>query len=436
MKPHEAIKLDLQLDRTYLGKKSELPSWVIDTVRENELATTSRVSFCGLMMKGSSLQVFLPRNSSIPDNIEEKQELAVLLISAVERYSRNSSTKVYSENFGSNVIGGGLLTLARTILEDYKTSGLYSQRHRKSVLNSGKINWRSTFNNETAIRNKSGRPVYITLRGEKSQYSSMNEVALIHESIVKYLDDKFGWWLTKNTKSKVTVNLSLNDKLISNKRYCLQVLSRELQISFTDRNVRLIRSLMSFFEVHEGDTKSPFVIGLKSFHFAWEAMLSDVLTDTTSLNRQLPIPVYMESSGNEAPLARSKMRTDIILKQKNKIVVVDAKYYSAASITGLPGWGDLVKQFFYAKALEIIRPKCEVGNVFIFPKAVEFVSAVRVKDITSSDYLDEDFPKINCIYVDPLIVMKNYVSRSKMSQFTDTIFSSTFNDSHRCTPSS
>ena len=49
------------------------------------------------------------------------------------------------------------------------------------------------------------------------------------------------------------------------------------------------------------------------------------------------------------------------------LTVVDAKYYRAQGLDSAPGWPDLVKQFFYARALKAYCPEPTVNNAFVFP---------------------------------------------------------------------
>src|SRR5699024_3483350 len=59
------------------------------------------------------------------------------------------------------------------------------------------------------------------------------------------------------------------------------------------------------------------------------------------------IPAPRWSIGSNAQVR--KQNPDILFKEEDKLYIIDAKYYNVRS--NLPGWGDLVKQFFYSHTI-------------------------------------------------------------------------------------
>jgi hypothetical protein len=121
------------------------------------------------------------------------------------------------------------------------------------------------------------------------------------------------------------------------------------------------------------------------------------------------------------------MRLDVFIKSKNSCWVIDSKYYTATGAHDAPGWSDLVKQFFYVKAVKLIYPEIElIKNIFIFPGVnnslsnIEMVYREESKDETELAKLAEDFIPIECLYLDPNDVMESYL-KSKKIHITDYI---------------
>ena len=139
------------------------------------------------------------------------------------------------------------------------------------------------------------------------------------------------------------------------------------------------------------------IVGLRDFHHAWEGMLNQTLDFTVSLNKEMPEPVYFTMEGNPLLAAEKKMRTDTVLEKEKQLVVVDAKYYGADRMNALPGWGDMVKQFFYAKGLQQVRPDSRISNAFVFPGSEPFVSKIRVSSSDHSLYFDGEFPPFTVV---------------------------------------
>lgn len=124
--------------------------------------------------------------------------------------------------------------------------------------------------------------------------------------------------------------------------------------------------------------------------------------------------------GKALSAADKKMRPDTIL-EKEKQLVVAVKYYGADRMSALPGWGDMVRQFFYAKGLQLIRPEFQISNAFIFPGTKPFVSKVRVAAPKSSLYFDKEFPLVHCCYACPVEVMKHYVAHTKYTSLNNEL---------------
>lgn len=427
MKDRAGLDLHLHNDRESLHGDS-LPIWLADILSERNLTTgpqNKTVSFCGLLMNGHELRVFLPRNVSSPPESKDQLRLTVLLTSSVERYGRESSTRIHAGDADPQLTGSNLLTVVKELLEDYRLNGSYIRSLRKRVINSGKTDWKRTLSKVTPLPSRSGKPVYTELHGRKTEYAAYCEVARVHHAVIARLDRMFGWWITGRVDGRIAADLSEESLLLDNRDYCLRVLQRELQGCYADRNIRLIKQLISYLKEESGTGKGTVLVGLKDFHHAWEAMLNQVLDfNYPMMNKELPEPVYFNMQGVPMPASEKKMRTDTVLEKKSerRIVIVDAKYYGADKLNDLPGWGDLVKQFFYAKAVKKIRQGFVISNAFIFPGTKAFASEVRVGLPETAEFFDDEFIPVHCIYADPVEVMRNYINRIKMAGLTDHLF--------------
>ena len=121
------------------------------------------------------------------------------------------------------------------------------------------------------------------------------------------------------------------------------------------------------------------------------------------------------------------MRLDVFIKNKNSCWVIDSKYYTATGAHDAPGWSDLVKQFFYIKAVKLIYPELKsIKNIFIFPGITNPLSTIQMVyreesiDEKKLVKLSEDFIPIECLYLDPNDVMEKYLN-SKKVHITDYI---------------
>ncbi len=88
---------------------------------------------------------------------------------------------------------------------------------------------------------------------------------------------------------------------------------------------------------------------------------------------------------------------------------MDTKYYGAQGLESAPGWPDLVKQFFYAKALSVYCPGAKVKNAFVFSGQGP-LTYVHMKNRETEQTEDIKYPPIKCVYIDPLELIKLYLA--------------------------
>lgn len=398
---------------------SELEFNVVQDLRDmGVISTTGRklVSFCGLLIQKNVINVFMPRGialSTLPHN--KKIELSSSLMRAIEKFGRESKTSIDSKDEGRGIINSGSLSRVKYLLDDFLKNGLYSQRKSIYNFNNGKPNWTKTVSRLHPYPTRSDQPVYLDTYCTKRQYFNQNIVASIHAAVIRQLDSHFSWLLTGKI-GLVASDLKSIPIPQGNTLCQVSILKRELCIVYSKRDIKLLTSLIHYLENNTGNSESGYLSGITDFHFAWEHMLSRVLSNTLSLNSCLPAPAYVMKGGQVKNEAIRNMRLDISIKHphKNRIVIIDAKYYGAIS-GELPGWSDLVKQFYYEKAVSLIySDEYTFINAFIFPGNNGPYHYAIMKDRNSNNFYPETFPPIHCLYVCPSELINHYIRGQKM----------------------
>jgi len=413
------------LDRTLL---SNLPRNVAKELSSRGLTTSGyieKASFVGLMMAYDKSYVFLPRGSDL-DKQEEHIVNASNTLKAVEKYSRISKTKIdlFDEGKGERKLNK--LSLILNLLDDFRQNGIYTKRRTINKLNFGKTDWKKTVNKISPYPSLGGNPVYLDTYGSKKRYFNDCEIAVIHAHVISKLDMSFSWLVTGNLKP-------LAPELIdyglprANSSYQLSQLKNELNQTYSDRDINLLKLLIQYIKSEAGSDQSNFIVGLSNFHFCWEYMLGQVLKYTVSLNNKLPAPAYIDIDGNVLTANGKSMRTDIILHDEGsqQCTVADAKYYAATTVSNAPGWSDIVKQLFYEKALSKLGINWKIKNAFIFPGCEPFLTQAKIRDRVNSTlsnpvFIDE-FKPIHCYYVNPMEVVSKYITGEKMSELTELL---------------
>lgn len=391
-----------------------LPEDIQSMLLSNGLVTNSgkKVSFCGLIKTINNCFIFFPRQSycdgkSVPD-----------LFSAIRKYSEHSNRMLLSDDEGDHLVGQNELNLVAEILSDFHTNGIYTRRRRLTRTNKGKTNWSRTIKKFDPFLGSNG-PVYLDYIGATVSIQADSEPSKIHAYIVSALDKMYGEILFGFESYQ---DDGLLDPKSFKKDFLIAVLRAELQILYSDRDIRLFKHLIKFLETMYGEAESNLVIGIKGFHTLWEHMLKSIIADTVDINREFSIPTYIDTEGRHLPAPQKGQRTDIIAHNiENDIyAVIDAKYYDALDLKSAPGWGDLLKQFFYAKAIKSLSSTSKVKNYFIFPGSVSVLDSVYMQK-HQSGVRDSSYDDIQCLYLDPHLVIKTYIEGKLLEDLSNQL---------------
>lgn len=396
----------------------DLPSPVANFMMRNGLFSSihgKRISFCGLITHQGINYFFYPRKTDIAHMKTDPLQSGSTLIQALLKFAVDSKTSIENPEDGQTLVGFEKLNLAKSLIQDFKQNGVFRLEEIKTRKNVGKTDWKSTVSRSTPFPDKSQAPVYLDVYGKKKSIAS-NEITKIHAEVLREVFEKYGFIFS--TKFKVPLTLKQYPVSLLSKESKISVLKNEIRNHYADQKTTLLRTLIHYLSEHKGNSQSNNIIGVTRFQFAWEHMLYHIIPNVIDINNKLPKPVYIDINDNDHVAKKSGMRTDIVIEDKplKTLTVLDAKYYEATSLNNSPGWSDLVKQFFYEKALAEM-PDFEgytLQNGLIFPGETKVFKEIRMRDQSSEEFLDDQFPPIQCIYVNPITVLQKYINGEQL----------------------
>lgn len=408
-------KLHLFEDRQSIVKA--MPNKLIQNLNKQGLlyGNGQKVMFCGLVNFDDQIAVFLPRNSDYVEVDESStRKICATLLKALKRYLDDKDNAISADELiDEGIHGQEYLGLIFALFEDYFNNGLFTRRVSERKRNSGKVDWNRTIKQSIPYIT-GGSPVYLELTGSNKRVYSNCETAKIHAEVLRKLDHKIGWLINDDDGFVTRQLINVPPSLIDNDAK-IHHLNKELIRAYSDRDIYLIKRLISYIQLESISQKNDFSIGVKKFEGMWEHMLLKTIKNIFSINEKLAKPVY-KINGELRLASRKGQRTDIVLRdpETGNFTVIDAKYYSAKSLETVPGWPDLVKQFFYAKAIKAIYPENEVSNMFIFPGTNGSIESAHMAEpkkqgLTENDLLDNVYPMIGCTYFSPISTIKTYV---------------------------
>ena len=340
------------------------------------------------------------------------------MLTAIERFSRRQETN-FLNSIGEDEESLHLLNLHIELLKDFCSHGLFQRRLHKQTVNEGKLDWKRTAKRQPWL-GKNKRPIYFDIDSRIFLHDSVCDVSAIHADVIRSLDRSLGWIITKSNQ-RIAPELDDFRRSVASVSAKLNILKRAKRAVFAEREQRLLQMLIQYFESKTSTQKGVVVAGIKNFEHVWEHMLRDVLGEDDSIKNRLPIPVYKLQNGEIRE--RPSPRIDIFLRDPKtlKTAVVDAKYYSGKE-GGMPGWADMVKQFFYAVAAKDLFEDHDLVNAFVFPGTQNVLRSGNVKERASERLLDENFPPIHCLYIEPNLVVEAYLRQEILQSERNQIF--------------
>ncbi|WP_162286104.1 LlaJI family restriction endonuclease [Pantoea stewartii] len=412
------MKINIHEDRCILNLLSKD---VINLLKVRNLIRNEqeRIDFCGMVIRREEIDVFIPRNSSIRKNNDTKS-ICSLLMRAIHKFSLSRERFSLSDGDTEHIIGESLLNLAFRILTDYISHGVYSKRVYEIKKNSSKIDWNRTIK-KSKIYPSFDSYIYLDSYGKRKKTFYNDPVTLIHVSIIREIYNFYGW-IFFNFDPRTESSLSEFETPVNDIKMKLMILENELRHVYSDRETNLIKDMIDYLSEINGHPGQDCVIGINKFQTMWEHMIDACLEYKLDINNKLAKPCYKINGLYE--VAKNKGgRTDTVLRDETgkKIAIVDAKYYGATNPNELPGWPDIIKQFFYAMALKDIYHNSIIYNYFIFPGNLQNIESIHLQDPVTKTLKDESYEPIICIFVDPILLMKAYSSGSKLKDLSNTL---------------
>ena len=258
------------------------------------------------------------------------------------------------------------------IICDYYEHGLYLEYGKKYMLaKSGKINWNRTIKTQKPYVQGS-KAFYLDYVVSKKRINEDELITHIHEWCVYDSFLILGWLFTPNMPGKPEIKF---DKLLFER----VILNRLLEC-FNDNYKRLFNSMLALIRMHGSDTDMDYKYGTDRFEYVWERLI-DRAFGISDKERFFPKTRWI-LKGNQK-YSNACLEPDSIMIYKDKIYILDAKYYKYGSTFNpmdLPESTSINKQITYGEYVKRVSDKA-VFNAFIMPFSK--ISSNKTSDMES-----------------------------------------------------
>lgn len=300
---------------------------------------------------------------------------------------------------------GQLLTVAYAIIKDYRENGAITIESVIQGINiGGKVNWKKTVKRKSQIFTEEGMPIFTDLVMSRKENNKDALLRSLHRYAINKSIAMFGVLFGMDSEyDEEAIELPVD------KEYAIKFLKSERHMTYNSRLLRIIDLIMKFIDSNENeDTNNDFMaLSTKSFFSVWELMCKTILRDEfPSMKDKMPKPYWKIGDGEPR---YTEQIPDIVYKNNDELYVLDAKYYYVKK--NLPGWQDLVKQYFYEMSLRAILPEITTSyNIMLIPhditETARFLGISKVENVPR-------FGEIKGILLNTKKVVENYCYGSR-----------------------
>ena len=294
------------------------------------------------------------------------------------------------------------------IINNYIQNGYYiEQEIIYTKKNNGKINWKKTIKNNEYLIDNDLNIIYNKFITKQAITNETNIITLIHKYCVYVAVQAFWFLCNINEKSVEAPNINMKIEEM------LAILRVEYTKSFLDSKKELLMNMIQMLEwlSDEKTSYDMFSIHESKFQVVFENLIYDNFGNEENLEEYYPFANWYIKGENE-PFKSSYLREDAILKQKDAIYILDAKYYKYAYIKEqrradkLPNTASIEKQVIYGEYVAKTKKK-KTYNIFLIPfnsrknSFIEYIGYAKEgwKDTTKTNK-EELYEKIYTFKVD------------------------------------
>ncbi|UZW12596.1 LlaJI family restriction endonuclease [Clostridium pasteurianum] len=300
---------------------------------------------------------------------------------------------------------GHLLTVAYAIMKDYREKGYIRIENIIQGINiGGKVNWKKTMKQKTQIFTEDGMPIFTYLVMTRKENDKDALLRSLHMYAINKSIAMFGVLFGIGSEYDEDAI-----ELPADKEYAIKFLKSERYMTYNSRILRIIDLIIKFIDSNENEStnKSFMALSTKSFYSVWELMCKMILKDEfSSMQNDIPKP-YWKIENKETRY--TEQIPDIVYKDNSELYVLDAKYYNINK--NIPGWHDLVKQYFYEMSLMAIFKDISISyNIMLIPHDID--ETARFWGISQVENVPQ-FGEIKGILLNTKKVVENYCYGSK-----------------------
>ena len=309
----------------------------------------------------------------LPKTLQKDSNLkASLTIKTLKTYSNNNSQLfdgIDYFNVDPDHSECSELAIAEFLINDFQENGLCRFEEDLHKINGeGDINWSETINFIHPIYSRN-KPIYDDTINQITIDDQNHLTLALHKWSLGYVSKKYSEYLASDL-FRLAFHYEENLNEIGNVVQLINHLQRQLSLIYSDREIRLIKSLIYLLKKKAGSIENDLSLyGTKKYENVWESICKLIVNDNYQAGQYFSNPTW--NILNKDYKSGGTLIPDITCQdpKTGNFYLFDAKYYSIkykGAFSGEPGYKDILKQFQYQIHIEKKIGK-NISNAFLFP---------------------------------------------------------------------
>lgn len=417
-KPYSTKEFETLFDKDYINI---LRQKKIVTDIENK--TMMKFQFVGLLLYHKSLYFVLPKyfkHNNDNSYLQEKMRIVLRVLRKHGKVTPSNHDTVDLMHGDGNDYYSSTFAISRFLIDDFLHYGYFSKSKENITTNGfGEVLWGKTVDElDPLIVN--GSPYYFDYFTIDDQVEEANIIIQIHKWAVSYCYDLFGEWLGYSQDIG-----HFEDSLdqIGSKDYLLGVLTRELNETFIDQKVNLLKVLKILVQSsNDFSTAQLDIYGTKNFEHVWEKVCGYVFdNEYQQFKGKIPSPNWVNFANDET-IEKETFKPDVIKTYRaadtEYFIILDAKYYdikfTESDVQENPSVNDVAKQLLYQKALHDQTKGKVTRNYFLFPQDNNAEELFTLFGKVSLDFISSD--PVILVYLSDEKIYNMFLNNSQFNE--------------------
>lgn len=371
--------------------------------------------FVGIKADTESAEIYFPIGWNLPDDDRTIREDIITLFRIL--YAFNKKDKLISaRNFKNPQDVDFPIYAYLKIITRFLNDGKYyvESDHEYKVGAKGQISWSRTVRSQRGIV-QNGSLIFTNTVARHLTPNFNKQITQIHKFCVYEAFDKLGWLYIANKPELPGRCPSVKESI--------QILTQKISRSNNDNEQELFGAMLNMLKYMDAQSfEKDYLFGTDYFERIWESLI-DKAFGIKDKSKYFPKTRWLLDYSTDKE--KSSLIPDSIMIYKDKIYVLDAKYYKygqTGNADDLPGSADINKQITYgeyiAKHLQI--PNERLFNAFLLPynKAsnkfgIETVFGNFGEAVGDWKKNTKNYERVQGIVVDTRFLMYNYLKLSE-----------------------